>query len=517
MYVFALFVVSVAPVFVSYTVTDYPNIRVVSSKRLTKKIAGIERGVVFPDIRGSKSRMFYFENVSILFPTITFLSVPFSSHSGMDYRRAMVVSDGELAFSYEIKEEETDALVFFHNWVEGYELVENMAELKIAIEQCPFTILAHEPTVAEAIELGRKHIKDIGFYQVLAAPHDVFKMLEHETTRFLYYRRDDKVLVDSSTTDIVNASIPYYKEINLIDIKKWNSYVMVVLISSNHTREDDDLFLRLAQKYPEFRFGSATRDAIRYASSVMKREISDDDRFYFAFHDGLKYHYEPSMECTEYVEKIKQGRLEKLYMSDDVPEEFDGTLVGETYEEKIEQRTQDVLVFYHFGTSNSMITTLRQILSTVDVDFWTIDVRSNSSPLVFPKKGANEAYFAFFPQGAKAQMVTKTDEDESVMGILNFVGAHSRQEKSFDLDEIKEILLECVAVTEELLNDDEFLAVDFQSLCEYDQAKNNSVDEDDMEYDEEEWSDSDFYGNDDSLDSDSEDDDTSEDEYEDAV
>lgn len=329
-------------------------------------------------------------------------------------------------------------------WLKGPKSVSNSEELFQSLGNTPISIISKKSMLKEAFNITSKALKFSGPIELIQAEDELFNTINLTDYNFAVFVDDDKSINGfSNLEDFFKYSQPHFKVLNLNDATS-NLYdepenTVVSIFDTDLKIEYNNTLYELKEKYPQYLYGLAhTNSLFELYSDYTHQKIENfpeflifnrEEKFYYPLPENLKKSQNSiSFILGEYVKSVNDGKIQKVYMSEEINESISNEnevtkLVGKTFENFVNDTEKDSLIFFgvpddypyyykYFMNAKKNISSLG-----INLKFGYIEPNRNSSPYRFPKIYSNPHIELYLKDGTMIPMLNIINEE----GILRFL------------------------------------------------------------------------------------------------
>lgn len=296
----------------------------------------------------------------------------------------------ELVTVFELPYHHQHTAFVLRNLFYGSRTADSFNKLKEYFGDTEVTILTTVSNYDECTDLLRSNSYGIPSFEIVMVSPELLDELELTGHKFGLFRSADSFIVPFDDLESLRvALIPKFSELNPNDITESNA-TFAVILDYDCLTEYKQILINYSLEYPEFRFGFPTSEIFQYYTFSTKKELELPTYWIFNYQEGYSYELPANTTFGEYLSMVHSGKIQRKYISEDVPETNDGPLyqlVGTTYSDFIDSN-DNVLVLY---SDPSMIPDkfeeyrkLASLLNNTHIRFSYININGNSSPKKFP-------------------------------------------------------------------------------------------------------------------------------------
>jgi hypothetical protein len=256
------------------------------------------------------------------------------------------------------QEPETLALSFLENLTPDRSSVQSLPQLYAHLGVYPLTVITQIGYAERAREIIRS-VPEISVHcNVIEAAEELFYGLNLEGATFALFRSADQAIVPMEPTPIglSRASVPFYSRLTPQIFQR--SEIFAAYIDEKYDEQRHSRMFELASRHPGFHFGVLEEREIGVFEPV---NFSANRRDFVVFSPGLKCvwpsqkmgldigHREWEKRAEQYLIEIETEKLQPVCVSEAAENGLVGNLtkiVGAKYDEFIDDRDHDVVVFY---------------------------------------------------------------------------------------------------------------------------------------------------------------------------
>ena len=384
-----------------YSITSQPCVNYVDDSTLQRLVK--EKDFVIPividDNDTDSEFLFIYAKLSVEFyGKATFVAV---RNSEAEYLNKFgspeipyisIIKDHSVKAVLPLKQNINSITVMIRNWLDNPRRVNNLEELERLIGDCQYTVISKNENYEEGMELITSAYRPYGVIEVIIVSDDLFNELGLDNYKFGLFRLMDNVIAPfSNISQFLEATKPLYSILNDEDLYN-NPNVTYAAIFDDKFRENyHEIFYNLSLEYPEFSF-VIVKTHFDYYKLALKKDVTEFS--FLIFNYDLGYYYNPPSNTSfkEYLEKVKTGKVEKSYFSEEineVPNDFlTKKVVGKNYEDFVNDKV-DVLMIYSSEDPIYFVGLLEDIArkygEELKIKFGYINPELNSSPKTLPK------------------------------------------------------------------------------------------------------------------------------------
>lgn len=383
----------------------------------------------------SQSRLSGFEQIADYFSTVSTVKVAaMNKKNAEELGKGFEVSpdcvflyvNGELVTAFPYPYDSSILLYFIENIIfKDKTEIKNVEDLMIETGVSPFSIFTSKKMQKDAYKLEFEALPKTGPININLVSEDLLKKMGIEKGEFAFFRAEDSMVVPQTNDvqDLFENTFPVFRYITKDDIQ--SDETIVALIDTELRDNYIDYLYAMGLSFPDTAIGFMSENIL----NKLQNMIPIDDFSYPAllvFNGGERITY----NITKYVESIngqkfdseswlkasilmvqdlQQNLVEKNYYTEQVPEQDNPAvyhLVGQTYEEFINDPDHDVVVLYkrencpHCKKYFPKFIQLAQECYDAKIEtlrFGYIDVQKNSAKTHFPYM-QGVPHIHFFPQ-----------------------------------------------------------------------------------------------------------------------
>lgn len=297
----------------------------------------------------------------------------------------------ELVTVFEVPYHHLNTAFVLRNLIYGPRKAESFDELKEYFSDTELTILTREEDYAECFELMKSNEYGIPSFEIVKISKELFDELELNGHKFGIFRSFDSFVEPFDDLESLKVVlIPKFSDLKPKDIAESNA-TFAVILDYDCLTEYKQILINYSLEYPEFRFGFPTSEIFQYYTFSTKKELNLPTYWIFNYREGYSYELPENATFGEYLSMVRDGKIQKMYISEDIPENNDEQiyqLVGKTYADFI-NNNENVLILYsdpsRVPDKIEEYKELASLLKDSNINFTYININSNSSPKGFPE------------------------------------------------------------------------------------------------------------------------------------
>ena len=261
--------------------------------------------------------------------------------------------------------DENQILVLLHNLFSPFLKANTVEELYPLLDRSSFAIITTEKYISSYFKHLKKISPMIGIVDFIVAKKKVIKKFTSESC-VLFYRKEDKTInavKQSSDNDLINLAdlvIPIYRNLNIDDILTPETYI-ISLIADNMSDIEEEFLYKLGEQFPNFIVGNGNLIAPYIEKFIDKNSNNSHRILIFNYLAGTYFNTSVYLKDSAFdpfewdnilnimINDINQGKIDPLYLSEDIPEQTNDYLtkiVRKTYDSFINDPTNEVVMLY---------------------------------------------------------------------------------------------------------------------------------------------------------------------------
>ncbi|KAH0787297.1 Thioredoxin family protein [Histomonas meleagridis] len=337
--------------------------------------------------------------------------------------------------------------------------IQTLRELATSIGSSPFSILTPETLYEDALSLHFRAAKVTGPINIYVLTDSLLEEIGLNSSTLGFFRTEDLAIVpqSKSTTDLYSNTFPVYVMLTSDDLTQDN--VFIALVDDSLTREYDQFLFSVGESNPDFTVGFLTLELFLKLQRKMNIPLPNTPMMLF-FNGLRRYTYNISslfdtlysnefnsslweVKCNEALDLLRNNSLERNIYSEEIPHEQENNnvikLVGYTYDEFVNDPTNDVVIFYTSDECTvcndflNMFINVAQELNNNSLKFGYINRNKNSVKSGFPIMHSLP-HIHIFPTNKTNHQALRGDKTRD--NLLRLIKMYATNELNIEIQEI---------------------------------------------------------------------------------